>query len=315
MSATLNQDESFTSGQERDYQRLRGEIVELVNSMHLHNNRIEQLVDQLYGINRQIMTLDGAMVKLADQARINRQEFIEEYRGAELEPGWLDRVGQAARPAAGTQLTTRYRDKAEEIRHEMAEVGQYVGARHLRVPPHREPGAEGREGSPPGQEGDGRGQPAPRDLDRQEIHQPRPAVPRPDPGRQHRPDEGGRQVRVPPRLQVLDLRHLVDPPGDHPLDRRPGPHHPHPGAHDRDDQQAGPHRPADAARDRPRADARGAGREAADAAREGPQGDEDRQGADLASRRRSATRRTASSATSSRTRTRSCRWRARSRAT
>ena len=59
---------------------------------------------------------------------------------------------------------------------------------------------------------DGRGQPAPGDLDREEVHQPRPAVPRPDPGRQHRPDEGGRQVRIPPRLQVLDLRHLVDPP-------------------------------------------------------------------------------------------------------
>jgi hypothetical protein len=47
---------------------------------------------------------------------------------------------------------------------------------------------------------------------------------------QHRPDEGGRQVRVPPRLQILDLRHLVDPAGDHPLDRRPGADHPHPGA-------------------------------------------------------------------------------------
>ena len=102
ISATLNRDESFSSGQERDYQRLRGEIVELVNSLHLHNNRIEELVDQLYGINRKIMTLDGAMVKLADQARINRQEFIDEYRGCELEPGWLDRVGAAARPAAGT---------------------------------------------------------------------------------------------------------------------------------------------------------------------------------------------------------------------
>src|SRR5215470_9487509 len=32
-----------------------------------------------------------------------------------------------------------------------------------------------------------------------------PAVPRPDPGRQHRPDEGS------PRLQVLDLCHVVDP--------------------------------------------------------------------------------------------------------
>ena len=168
-------------------------------------------------------------------------------------------------------------------------------------------GAEGRARGPPGQEGDGRGQPSPRDLHRQEIHQPRPAVPRPDPGRQHRPDEGGRQVRVPPRLQVLDLRHLVDPPGDHPLDRRPGPHHPHPGAHDRDDQQDRPHLAPDAARDRPRADAGGAGREARHAAREGPQGPEDRQGADLARDARSATRRTPTSATSSRTRTPSCR--------
>ena len=30
-----------------------------------------------------------------------------------------------------------------------------------------------------------------------EVHQPRPAVPRPHPGRQHRPDEGGGQVRIP----------------------------------------------------------------------------------------------------------------------
>ena len=92
-----------------------------------------------------------------------------------------------------------------------------------------------------GQERAGRGQPAAGRLDRQEVHQPRPAVPRPDPGGQHRPDEGRGQVRVPARLQVLHLRHVVDPPGDHARDRRPGAHDPHPGAHDRDDQQAGAH--------------------------------------------------------------------------
>jgi len=126
MSATLNQDESFSTQQEREYQRLRGEIVELVNSMHLHNNRIDQLVEQLYDINRKIMSLDTGMVKLADQARVNRQEFIAEYRGAELEPGWLDRVG-GLKSRGWDQLVTRYRDKVEEIRAEMAEVGQYVG--------------------------------------------------------------------------------------------------------------------------------------------------------------------------------------------
>ena len=105
-----------------------------------------------------------------------------------------------------------------------------------------------------GEEGAGRGQPPPRRLDRQEVHQPRPAVPRPDSGRQHRPDEGGRQVRVPPRLQVLDLRDVVDPPGDHPRHRRPGAHHPHPGPHDRDDQQADSHLARARAGARPRAD-------------------------------------------------------------
>ncbi len=126
ISATLNEDESFSTGQEREYQRLRAEIVELVNSMHLHNNRIEALVDQLYGINRKIMSLDGAMVKLADQARVNRQEFIDEYRGAELEPGWLDRVAKL-KSRGWDALTTKHREKAEELRAEMSEVGQYIG--------------------------------------------------------------------------------------------------------------------------------------------------------------------------------------------
>ncbi len=126
ISATLNESESFSLEREREYQRLRGEIVELVNSLHLHNARIEALVDQLYGINRKIMTLDGAMVKLADQARVNRQEFVREYRGAELEPGWIDRVGRLS-GRGWDHLTTRHRDRLEELRGEMAEVGQYVG--------------------------------------------------------------------------------------------------------------------------------------------------------------------------------------------
>ena len=84
-------------------------------------------------------------------------------------------------------------------------------------------------------------------FDCQEVHEPRSAVPGSDSGRQHRADEGGRQVRVPARLQVLDLRDLVDPPGDYTGHRGSGPHHPYSGPHDRDHQQADP----DFARTRP----------------------------------------------------------------
>ncbi|SHJ15387.1 RNA polymerase sigma factor RpoD [Wenxinia saemankumensis] len=126
MSATLNEDSSFSQAQEEKYQQLRSQIVEMVNSLHLHNNRIEALVDQLYGINRRIMSIDSSMVKLADQARINRREFIDEYRGAELDPGWMDRMG--AKSGRGWQmLFEKSSDKIEELRGEMAQVGQYVG--------------------------------------------------------------------------------------------------------------------------------------------------------------------------------------------
>src|SRR6056297_3443164 len=126
ISATLNEDGSFSAGQEAKYQKLRSEIVKLVNELHLHNNRIEALIDQLYGINRRIMSIDSAMVKLADQARINRKEFVDEYRGYELDPTWLDRMGEKS--GRGWQaLLERSTGKVEDLRSEMAQVGQYVG--------------------------------------------------------------------------------------------------------------------------------------------------------------------------------------------
>ena len=126
ISAQLNEDSSFTDKAEKKYQKLRSEIVELVNSLHLHNNRIEALIDQLYGINRRIMQIDSNMVKLADQARINRREFVEAYRGRELDPNWLEDMAEKA--GRGWQaFIERSTDKVEDLRAEMAQVGQYVG--------------------------------------------------------------------------------------------------------------------------------------------------------------------------------------------
>ncbi|MCI5095328.1 MAG: RNA polymerase sigma factor RpoD [Rhodobacteraceae bacterium] len=126
ISATLNEDASFSDKDEATYQALRSEIVELVNGLHLHNNRIEALIDQLYGINKRVMQIDSQMVKLADQARINRREFVEAYRGRELDPNWLSEM--AEKPGRGWQMfIERSTSKVEDLRADMAQVGQYVG--------------------------------------------------------------------------------------------------------------------------------------------------------------------------------------------
>ncbi|MDT8344239.1 MAG: RNA polymerase sigma factor RpoD, partial [Thermohalobaculum sp.] len=126
IGAALKESRRFSASQELDYQRLRKEIVELVNSLHLHSNRIETLVDQLYGINRRLMTLEGSLAKLADRYQVSRREFIEEYRGAELDPTWIDRIGRL--PGKGwAKLVERERAQLDSVRNEIGEIGQLVG--------------------------------------------------------------------------------------------------------------------------------------------------------------------------------------------
>ncbi len=126
ISAALSEDETFSANQEREYQRLRSEIVVLVNELHFHNNRIEALIDQLYGINRRLMTLEGVLIKMADASKINRRDFIEEYRNSELDPGWIDRVAKL-KGKGWAQFVERNRDRIEATRQEIGEIGQHVG--------------------------------------------------------------------------------------------------------------------------------------------------------------------------------------------
>ena len=126
MSAAMNEKNKFSSNQELDYQRLRTEIVVLVNSLHLHNNRIEALIDQLYGINRKIMGLDSSIVKMSDKSRINRREFINQYKGSELDPVWTDNI-RKLKTRGWASFLERFGEKITEVRNEMAEIGQYIG--------------------------------------------------------------------------------------------------------------------------------------------------------------------------------------------
>jgi len=126
IGAALTSGEQFSARSERAYQKLRKEMVAQVNALHLHANRIEALVDQIYGINRRLMTLEGQMIKMADHHRVNRKQFIEEYRGSELDPDWLERV--SALPGKGwSHMVEREGPRIEAIRAEIGEIGQHVG--------------------------------------------------------------------------------------------------------------------------------------------------------------------------------------------
>ena len=122
---------------------------------------------------------------------VDRADFLKQHFGNELDPNWARRVGRLT-GIGWHDFVTEERDKIKELRDEIQALAQETRQSIVDFRRIVQTVQKGEREMQRRQEGDDRGQSAPRHLHRQEIHQPRPAIPRPDPGRQYRPDEGGR---------------------------------------------------------------------------------------------------------------------------
>src|SRR3984957_841475 len=89
---TMTSGEEVTVRSEKSYERQREELVSKVEQVRLHNNRIEELVMQLKQLNQRLTALEGQLMRMAEGSKVNREEFLKNYRGYELDPNWLDRV-------------------------------------------------------------------------------------------------------------------------------------------------------------------------------------------------------------------------------
>jgi RNA polymerase primary sigma factor len=118
---------------EKRYAKLKEEMVEAMQGIRLNNQRIEALVQQLYDINRQLMAHEGKLLRLAEGAGVKRHDFLHQYFGTELNPGWLARVGSLS--GKGWQnFVTRHRDDVVALRQSIADLAAESG---LPVPEHR----------------------------------------------------------------------------------------------------------------------------------------------------------------------------------
>ncbi len=118
--------EAIQNGDEPDaatnkkYHKLKDEMVKLMDDVMLHNARIEQLVGALYKINRELVTLEGKLLRMAVDAKVKREKFLDEYYGNELDPDWLNRVRKI--DAKWEKFAEKNEDKINEIRENIALV-------------------------------------------------------------------------------------------------------------------------------------------------------------------------------------------------
>ena len=122
VEAALGADE-LSTGQERRFKKLRNDTVDLVKGLKLNNNRIEALVDQMYGINRRLVSLEGKLLRLAEAHGVERTDFLKEHFGNELDPNWARRVGRLSRPG-WKDFVADERDKVHTLRDEIQTLAQ-----------------------------------------------------------------------------------------------------------------------------------------------------------------------------------------------
>ncbi len=122
---TIRAGEELNPRSEKNYEKQKAEMVELMRSIKLSNARIEGLVDELYGLNRALMGLEGQLMRLTQKAGVKREEFLQRYYGAELDPKWFQRLARLT-SKGWKNFSNDYKDDAKTIRNGIAEIAEKV---------------------------------------------------------------------------------------------------------------------------------------------------------------------------------------------
>jgi RNA polymerase primary sigma factor len=118
--------EALAKATERRYDKLRAEMVEAMKAVRLNNARIELLVNQLYELNRKLVSTEGRLLRRAESCGVKRQDFLNHHMGQELAPDWVARVKRLHGKGWGT-LTNKYGTEVKALRAEIAKIFAETG--------------------------------------------------------------------------------------------------------------------------------------------------------------------------------------------
>ncbi len=93
--ARLRKGENLVPRSEKRLHELRILLIEQMEKIYLNNNRQEELIDQMYGLNRQITNVEGSLLRLAENSGVKRKDFINSWVGNEINHNWAIKPGKS----------------------------------------------------------------------------------------------------------------------------------------------------------------------------------------------------------------------------
>ncbi|MEO1701098.1 MAG: RNA polymerase sigma factor RpoD [Pseudomonadota bacterium] len=125
-NALVDGKESLSPAQKKRYTELRDELVTFVKSLSLNNQRIDQLVEQLYAINKDMVQCEGRLLRLAESYGVGREEFLKQYQGTELDPNWVETLTKSD-SKAWAEFGAKELKRIGELRSDIQEIASVTG--------------------------------------------------------------------------------------------------------------------------------------------------------------------------------------------
>jgi len=117
--------ESINLTAEKRIEKLRADLVELMEGIHINNNRLDYLLRHMYDLNRKLISFEGRLLRMAVKDKVKRTEFLEEYHNNELDPNWLSRVSKL-KTKGWSNFSKKNKNEIKEIRGQISEIASEV---------------------------------------------------------------------------------------------------------------------------------------------------------------------------------------------
>jgi|TARA_B100000282_G_scaffold246242_1_gene189575 RNA polymerase primary sigma factor len=129
--AKMANDEPLSPRTEANHLDLKIKLVELMEGVNFHANRIEALSDQLFTLNKHVTKIEGRLLTTATAAGVPRAQLLEAWTNRECVESW---PGDDYRSNQWRKLKAQHRDELAEIQDKIRLVVDDVG---LSVPEFR----------------------------------------------------------------------------------------------------------------------------------------------------------------------------------
>ena len=107
------------------YNHAKMVLVAELSALHFNNSRIEELVLNLYEINKKLISIDGQLLRLVLEFKIDRAEFLKHYLGQELTAAWVKEVSSIN--AKWEKFTKEGKKKLKALQDEVSLIADQAG--------------------------------------------------------------------------------------------------------------------------------------------------------------------------------------------